>query len=198
MEDMEKLVQELTTRILDKIQAEEVLPRACVRGTDELREKVVQAGFHLVEDSHEADDLLIQDLSLASLLRLSQLVPQPGLEEEIFYRMLAGKSVFVVDWFQELESSMSIPRILAQKIKEAQRLLVSYGLRGGSLNHYLSQSSPQVQDSPANSSKKQLITEKKLRDMNLQDGAIFKLEPGTIVTALARDFLKRHHILLEE
>lgn len=198
MEDMEKLVQELTTRILDKIQAEEALPRACVRGTDELRKKVAQAGFHLVDNSYEADDLLIQDLSLTSLLRLSQLVPQPGLEEEIFYRILEGKSVFVVDWFNELESSSSIPRMLLQKAKEAQRLLVSYGVRGGSLNHYLSQSSPKIQDNPSRSSQKQLITEKKLRDMNLQDGTIFKLEPGTIVTALARDFLKRHHILLEE
>lgn len=198
MKDMETLVQELTTRILDKIQAEESLPRACVRGTDELREKVAQAGFRLVETSHEADDWLIQDLPLASLLRLSQLVPQPGLEEEIFYRMLAGKSVFIVDWFQELESNSSIPRVLAQKIKEAQRLLISYGIRGGSLSHYLSQSSPKGQESTSHSSKKQLITEKKLRDMNLQDGAVFKLEPGTIVTALARDFLKRHHILLEE
>lgn len=198
MEDMEKLVQELTTRILEKIQAGQALPKACVRGTEELREKVAAAGFQLVADSHAADVLLIQDLSLASLLRLSQLLPQPGLEEEIFYRILAGKSVFIVDWFKELESSLSTPRILAQKVKEAQRLLVSYGVRGGSLDHYLGQSSSTVQESPSHSSKKQLITEKKLRDMNLQDGDILKLEPGTIVTALARDFLKRHHILMEE
>ncbi len=198
MEDMEKLVQELTTRILEKIQAEEVLPKACVRGTEELREKVSQAGFQLVADSHEADVLLIQDLSLASLLRLSQLLPQPGLEEEIFYRMLEGRSVFVVDWFQEVESGPSMPRILVQKIKEAQCLLVSYGVQGGSLDHYLSQSSSKSQANPSPSSKKQLITEKKLREMKLQEGDVFRIEPGTIVTALARDFLKRHHILVEE
>ena len=43
-----------------------------------------------------------------------------------------------------------------------------------------------------------LLTEKKLREMGLPENGSFKIEKGMIVTALARDYLKRQKIEIIE
>jgi conserved uncharacterized protein len=43
-----------------------------------------------------------------------------------------------------------------------------------------------------------LLTEKKLIEMNLSDNDSIRLKKGMIVTALAKDYLKRHNINIEE
>ena len=47
-------------------------------------------------------------------------------------------------------------------------------------------------------SKTVLLTEKKLREMGLPENGSFKIEKGMIVTALARDYLKRQKIEIIE
>ena len=43
-----------------------------------------------------------------------------------------------------------------------------------------------------------MLTEKKLIEMNLSDNDSIRLKKGMIVTALAKDYLKRHNINIEE
>ena len=43
-----------------------------------------------------------------------------------------------------------------------------------------------------------LLTEKKLIEMNLSDHDRIRIKKGMIVTALAKDYLKRHNIIIEE
>ena len=43
-----------------------------------------------------------------------------------------------------------------------------------------------------------LLTEKRLREMGLPESGSFKIEKGMIVTALARDYLKRQKIEIIE
>ena len=47
-------------------------------------------------------------------------------------------------------------------------------------------------------SKPVLLTEKRLREMGLPENGSFKIEKGMIVTALARDYLKRQKIEIIE
>ena len=130
--------------------------------------------------------------------------------------LLKGKKVLVLnesfDYHQYKQTSKAL---LFQDLQEQYEKLIRYGVQFYKKEELVSileestestggENNKPVQDVTKNSStpktveKVGLLTEKKLIEMNLSDNDSIRLKKGMIVTALAKDYLKRHNINIEE
>lgn len=213
MENLDKIVDLITDRLMDKLQVESYKSSVFVIGAFDTPDILEREGYQVVKNSSSADIILVESIGFDAMLRIASLCPLTADEAVVIKSLLKGKKVLVLnesfDFHQYKQTSKAL---LFQDLQEQYEKLIRYGVQFYKKEELVSileestggESNKPVQDVIKNSStpktveKVGLLTEKKLIEMNLSDNDSIRLKKGMIVTALAKDYLKRHNINIEE
>ena len=228
MENLDRLVQLITDRLLEKMSDEPLhSPQGLVYVIGETTETtlLLEQGFELTKDISISDIVLVNALSVDSFLRIANLCPTTSDESNLLTALLSGQKVLVslealgLDRYKKTANALLYRNLLKQK-----ETLEKYGVQfyhddqlvsllsnakknGQQHKEYIvtsrdtkavSQEYPKKHEPSSSSGKRLLITESRLKERNLSEGDTFKIEKGMIITALAKDYLKRHHITIIE
>ena len=213
MENLDKIVDLITDRLMDKLQVESYKSSVFVIGAFDTPDILDREGYQVVKNSSSADIILVESIGFDAMLRIASLCPLTADEAVVIKSLLKGKKVLVLnesfDFHQYKQTSKAL---LFQDLQEQYEKLIRYGVQFYKKEELVSileestggENNKPVQDVIKNSStpktveKVGLLTEKKLIEMNLSDNDSIRLKKGMIVTALAKDYLKRHNINIEE
>ena len=213
MENLDKIVDLITDRLMDKLQVESDKSSVFVIGAFDTPDILEREGYQVVKNSSSADIILVESIGFDAMLRIASLCPLTADEAVVIKSLLKGKKVLVLnesfDFHQYKQTSKAL---LFQDLQEQYEKLIRYGVQFYKKEELVSileestggENNKPVQDVIKNSStpktveKVGLLTEKKLIEMNLSDNDSIRLKKGMIVTALAKDYLKRHNINIEE
>lgn len=210
MENIDQLVQFITDRLLVNLEEAKQGSTLYLIGDEELRQSLLVQGYQLQTDGAVADELVIDQLGLDALLRIASLSPIEDIERLVLNRLLNGQRVLISekiinrDHYQQTARPSLYRELMRQKEKLASYGVVFY--QPDQLPHLLSdevkksqvRSTDVAAKRPSSSSlgQNRLITEAKLKAMALAEGDVFQLEKGMIITALAKDYLKRQKVKL--
>ena len=216
MENLDKIVDLITDRLMDKLQVESYKSSVFVIGAFDTPDILEREGYQVVKNSSSADIILVESIGFDAMLRIASLCPLTADEAVVIKSLLKGKKVLVLnesfDFHQYKQTSKAL---LFQDLQEHYEKLIRYGVQFYKKEELVSileestestggENNKPVQEVTKNSStpktveKVGLLTEKKLIEMNLSDNDSIRLKKGMIVTALAKDYLKRHNINIEE
>lgn len=213
MENLDKIVDLITDRLMDKLQVESDKSSVFVIGAFDTPDILDREGYQVVKNSSSADIILVESIGFDAMLRIASLCPLTEDEAVVIKSLLKGKKVLVLnesfDFHQYKQTSKAL---LFQDLQEQYEKLIRYGVQFYKKEELIAileestggENNKPTQDVPKNSStpkiveKVGLLTEKKLIEMNLSDNDSIRLKKGMIVTALAKDYLKRHNIKIEE
>ncbi|MCY7040874.1 ethanolamine utilization protein [Streptococcus sanguinis] len=215
MENLDRLVDLITDRLMEKLKQKPQKPSVYVIGGDKIPDLLEGAGFQVVRDSWAAEIIVVEALDFDAFLRLSSLCPIEAEEAVILKSLLKGKKVLVSDSAFAIQQYKQSSKVhLYQELQGQREKLIRYGLqfyKEGQLlalleSNHAEEPRPaekravteEVSQKAKAPSKTVLLTEKKLREMGLPENGSFKIEKGMIVTALARDYLKRQKIEIIE
>ena len=213
MENLDKIVDLITDRLMDKLQVESDKSSVFVIGAFDTPDILDREGYQVVKNSSSADIILVESIGFDAILRIASLCPLTADEAVVIKSLLKGKKVLVLnesfDFHQYKQTSKAL---LFQDLQEQYEKLIRYGVQFYKKEELIAileestsgENNKPAYDVPKNSStpktveKVGLLTEKKLIEMNLSDNDSIRLKKGMIVTALAKDYLKRHNINIEE
>lgn len=213
MENLDKIVDLITDRLMDKLQVESYKSSVFVIGGFDTPDILDREGYQVVKNSSSADIILVESIGFDAMLRIASLCPLTADEAVVIKSLLKGKKVLVLnesfDFHQYKQTSKAL---LFQDLQEQYEKLIRYGVQFYKKEELVSileestggENNKPVQDvtttfsTPKTVEKVGLLTEKKLIEMNLSDNDSIRLKKGMIVTALAKDYLKRHNINIEE
>lgn len=213
MENLDKIVDLITDRLMDKLQVESDKSSVFVIGAFDTPDILDREGYQVVKNSSSADIILVESIGFDAILRIASLCPLTADEAVVIKSLLKGKKVLVLnesfDFHQYKQTSKAL---LFQDLQEQYEKLIRYGVQFYKKEELIAileestsgENNKPAHDVPKNSStpkmveKVGLLTEKKLIEMNLSDNDSIRLKKGMIVTALAKDYLKRHNINIEE
>ena len=213
MENLDKIVDLITDRLMDKLQVESYKSSVFVIGAFDTPDILDREGYQVVKNSSSADIILVESIGFDAMLRIASLCPLTEEEAVGIKSLLKGKKGLVLnesfDFHQFKQTSKAL---LFQDLHAQYEKLIRYGVQFYKKEELVSileestggENNKPVQDVIKNSStpktveKVGLLTEKKLIEMNLSDNDSIRLKKGMIVTALAKDYLKRHNINIEE
>ena len=215
MENLDHLVDLITDRLMEKLKQKPQKPSVYVIGGDKIPDLLEREGFQVVKDSCTAEIVVVESLGFDAFLRLSSLCPLAVEEAVILKSLLKGKKVLVSDSAFAIQQYKQSSKVhLYQELQGQREKLIRYGLqfyKEGQLLALLENDqaeeprlevkravTEEVSPKTKTPSKTVLLTEKKLREMGLPENGSFKIEKGMIVTALARDYLKRQKIEIIE
>lgn len=209
MENIDKLVQLITDRLLENLQHKPNEAAVFLVGKDSTAKFLASHGYHVAHSHTSADLVVVDDLALDAFLRIASLCPANAKESSVLTSLLEGKKVLIsleafnLEQYKRSAKSMLYRELLGQKTKlekygavfyRENQLLSLLEAKEVAKEAVVKHPAAQVSSSP----KSKLITEAKLRAMQLSEGDTFSLEKGMIVTALAKDYLKRHKIRIVE
>lgn len=221
MENLDQLVQMITDRLLENFQNKPVEKTVLLVGKESTAEQLKEAGYNVVTDvtSILVDAIVIDHLSVDSFLRVASLCPTTDVETTILNNLLEGKKVYALSSLFDVERYKKLAtQTLYRELLQQKNKLEKYGLKFFNSENLLNilgtvESKSKVIDkvfdatthkeivpkraSSNNAPKTKLITESKLKEMGLSEGDVFVVEKGMIVTALAKDYLKRHKITMQ-
>lgn len=209
MENLDKLVQLITDRLLENLQQSPDLNRTSVYviGKSATTELLRNHGYQVL-DRHEAADFVVVDcLHLDSFLRVASLAPANEVESNLLTSLLEGKKVLVaLETFDIEQYKHSAKSLLYRELMQQKSKLEKYGAQfytEGNLLALLGHAQKMAEEVSVRpqkqvEAKSRLITEGKLRELGLTEGDVFKIEKDMIVTALAKDYLKRQKIRIEK
>ncbi|MBS4750690.1 ethanolamine utilization protein [Granulicatella sp. zg-ZJ] len=209
MENLDKLVQLITDRLLENLQNEPEKESILLIGKDSTRLALEKAGYDLVDCNSDVVDLVVvDDLSLDAFLRVASLCPTSEKESALLKHLLNGKKAFVskeafnVENYKGSASSLLYRQLVQQKEK-LEKYGVTFYQDENLLNCLSKTDNRQVvretvtkRSETSGNTKTKLITEKRFKELGLTEGDVFHIEKGMIVTALAKDYAKRHKIIL--
>ena len=213
MENLDKIVDLITDRLMDKLQVESDKSSVFVIGAFDTPDILDREGYQVVKNSSSADIILVESIGFDAMLRIASLCPLTADEAVVIKSLLKGKKVLVLnesfDFHQFKQTSKAL---LFQDLQEQYEKLIRYGVQfykkeelvsileesTGGENNKPAHDVPKNSSTPKTVEKVGLLTEKKLIEMNLSDNDSIRLKKGMIVTALAKDYLKRHNINIEE
>ena len=213
MENLDKIVDLITDRLMDKLQVESDKSSVFVIGAFDTPDILDREGYQVVKNSSSADIILVESIGFDAILRIASLCPLTADEAVVIKSLLKGKKVLVLnesfDFHQYKQTSKAL---LFQDLQEQYEKLIRFGVQFYKKEELIAileestsgENNKPAHDVPKNSStpktveKVGLLTEKKLIEMNLSDNDSIRLKKGMIVTALAKDYLKRHNINIEE
>ncbi|MBP2621321.1 ethanolamine utilization protein [Streptococcus panodentis] len=206
MENIDKLVQLITDRLLENLQQASQAKRIYLLGQESTASLLLSEGYQLTQDAEEADCLLAENLSLDAYLRIASLCPINEAETLLLSALLAGKEVLApLESFRVNQYKQSAKALLYRELQQQKAKLERYGLCFYEKDRLLAVLAPSQEKQQAAASacsgpaaKTRLITEGRLKEMGLRQGDEFRMDKGMIVTALARDYLKRHKIRIIE
>ena len=213
MENLDKIVDLITDRLMDKLQVESDKSSVFVIGAFDTPDILDREGYQVVKNSSSADIILVESIGFDAILRIASLCPLTADEAVVIKSLLKGKKVLVLnesfDFHQYKQTSKAL---LFQDLQEQYEKLIRYGVQfykkeeliaileesTSGENNKPAHDVPKKSSTPKTVEKVGLLTEKKLIEMNLSDNDSIRLKKGMIVTALAKDYLKRHNINIEE
>lgn len=213
MENLDKIVDLITDRLMDKLQVESYKSSVFVIGAFDTPDILDREGYQVVKNSSSADIILVESIGFDAMLRIASLCPLTEDEAVVIKSLLKGKKVLVLnELFDFHQFKQTSKALLFQDLQEQYEKLIRYGVQFYKKEELVSileestggENNKSVQEVSKNSStpktveKVGLLTEKKLIEMNLSDNDSIRLKKGMIVTALAKDYLKRHNINIEE
>ena len=213
MENLDKIVDLITDRLMDKLQVESYKSSVFVIGAFDTPDILDREGYQVVKNSSSADIILVESIGFDAMLRIASLCPLTEDEAVVIKSLLKGKKVLVLnELFDFHQFKQTSKALLFQDLQEQYEKLIRYGVQFYKKEELVSileestggENNKPVQEVSKNSSipktveKVGLLTEKKLIEMNLSDNDSIRLKKGMIVTALAKDYLKRHNINIEE
>ena len=213
MENLDKIVDLITDRLMDKLQVESDKSSVFVIGAFDTPDILDREGYQVVKNSSSADIILVESIGFDAMLRIASLCPLTEDEAVVIKSLLKGKKVLVLnELFDFHQFKQTSKALLFQDLQEQYEKLIRYGVQFYKKEELVSileestggENNKPVQEVSKNSSipktveKVGLLTEKKLIEMNLSDNDSIRLKKGMIVTALAKDYLKRHNINIEE
>lgn len=209
MENVDKLVQLITDRLLENMQhAPTNKSVLLIGGTKQTADLFEQAGYALVEELQLTTEyIVVESVQIDSLLRVAALCPTTEQESALVKGLLQGKAVYVLNSTVQLETyrKTATPLLFKELLNQKQKL-EKYGVTFCDQVDFIAQkcsATVEVEQIVKSNQvvkadkKSKLITEAKLRDLNLSQGDVFVATKGTIVTSLAKDYLKRHKITLQ-
>ena len=213
MENLDKIVDLITDRLMDKLQVESYKSSVFVIGAFDTPDILDREGYQVVKNSSSADIILVESIGFDAMMRIASLCPLTEDEAVVIKSLLKGKKVLVLnELFDFHQFKQTSKALLFQDLQEQYEKLIRYGVQFYKKEELVSileestggKNNKPVQEVSKNSStpktveKVGLLTEKKLIEMNLSDNDSIRLKKGMIVTALAKDYLKRHNINIEE
>lgn len=197
MDNVEILVQKITDIIIERMQKEGPRRRVAFLGKEypSIRTYYEKRGYEIasVKDKFDADIVIVTELSIINMNRIALGLPQTEDEVIIFQRLFDKKDVIFLEEGMELQICQHvISRALLQFLENQKNQLVKYGASILPLKNFekINETIKEVKDVIHKSDKKELITIKKVKKLNLQAGDIFETNKNSIVTALARDYMR--------
>ena len=198
MDNVEILVQKITDIIIQRLQKEESRGTVTFLGKEYLsiRTYYEKRGYEIVsvKDKFNTDIVIVTELSILNMNRIAQGLPQTEDEVTIWERLLNKKDVIFLEDGMEIQASQHVvPRALLQVLVNYKNQLVRYGASIFPLKNFEERDqtiNKEVKDVIHKSDKKELLTIAKVRKLNLQAGDIFEADKNTIITALARDYMR--------
>ena len=96
MENLDKIVDLITDRLMDKIQVETHKASVFVIGAFDIPEIVTKEGYQVVKQSSSADIILVESIGFDAMMRIASLCPLNADEAVVIKSLLKGKKVLVV------------------------------------------------------------------------------------------------------
>lgn len=195
MTQVEALIQAVTDRLLEKLTVENTgkeSEKVYVFGSENLKRQIQSFGFEVVEDAQHGKALVVETLTDAAVFRLANLCPLTTLEEWILQALQLGKAVFVLGPMPSVQNSS---KALRDDIRKLNQKISSFGLRFTNLEglkEFLQQKEVTPRDG-----KRTLLTEEKAQTLGLLPGDHLDAK-NWLITPLARDFLRRNRIRIDE
>lgn len=195
MTQIEDLIQAVTDRLLEKLTVENITTeteKIYVFGSENLKSQIQSFGFEVVEDAQQGKILVIESLADASIFRLANLCPLTTLEEWVLQALQQGKAVYVLG---QAPSAHSSSKALREGVGSLTQKVASYGLRFTNLvglKDFLQQ-----KEVTPKTGKRTLLTEEKAQALGLLPGDHLNAK-NWLITPLARDFLRRNRIKIDE
>lgn len=217
MEQIDQLVQIITDRVLGSLQTrpDKTSASVYVMGKNPTIQLLLSNGFCLTADHEVADCLVFEELTLDALLRVASLCPTNEAESLLLSSLLIGRKVLVSETsFNTAQYKHQIKSLLYRDMLLKKAQLEAYGVTFYQNDELLTrlkmmtkvvppdqveQEAPSLgKEKLVSQNRSKLITETRLKSLGLSEGDVLKIEKGTIVTALARDYIKRHRIIVEK
>lgn len=195
MTQVEALIQAVTDRLLEKLTVENTgkeSEKVYVFGSENLKRQIQSFGFEVVEDAQHGKALVVETLTDAAVFRLANLCPLTTLEEWILQALQQGKAVFILGAMPSVQNSS---KALRDDIGKLTQKVSSFGLRFTNLEG-LKEFLQQKEVTPRNG-KRTLLTEEKAQTLGLLPGDHLDAKKW-LITPLARDFLRRNRIRIDE
>lgn len=195
MTQIEDLIQAVTDRLLEKLTVETASKeseKVYVFGSEDCKRQIQNLGFEVVEDAQQGKVLVIESLADAAVFRLANLCPLTTLEEWILQALQQGKAVFVLGAMPTVQGST---KALRTSIGNANQTVCSFGLRFTDVEG-LKEFLQRKEVTPKNG-KRRLLTEEKAQSLGLLPGDHLDAK-NWLITPLARDFLRRNRIRIDE
>lgn len=195
MTQIEDLIQAVTDRLLEKLTVENITTeteKIYVFGSENLKSQIQSFGFEVVEDAQQGKILVIESLADAAIFRLANLCPLTTLEEWVLQALQQGKAVYVLG---QAPSAHSSSKALREGVGSLTQKVASYGLRFTNLvglKDFLQQ-----KEVTPKTGKRTLLTEEKAQALGLLPGDHLNAK-NWLITPLARDFLRRNRIKIDE
>ncbi|QUH18473.1 hypothetical protein [Alkaliphilus sp. B6464] len=198
MDNIEVLVQKITDIVIQRLQKEEPRKTVVFLGKEysSIRTYYEKRGYEIVsvKDKSDTDIVIVTELSILNMNRIALGLPQTEDEVIIWERLLNKKEAIFLEEGMELQASRHVaPRALLQVLENHKNQLVRYGASILPLKNFekINETiNKEVKDVIHKSDKKELLTIAKVRKLNLQAGDIFEADKNTIITALARDYMR--------
>lgn len=197
MDNIEIFVQKITDILIERLQKEDPRKTVAFLGKEysSIRTYYEKKGYQIVSFQEKMDTnmVIVTELPIVNMNRIALGLPQGEDEVIIFQRLLNQKKVIVLEEGMELHTSRQVaPSALLQVLENHKNQLVKYGASILPLKNFekSNETIHDVKDEVHKSGKKELLTVAKVRKLNLQSGDIFKADPNTIITALARDYMR--------
>lgn len=132
-----------------------------------------------------ADAILVADLSVSLLSQVALFSPQSNEASCLLSFFKEKKPVFIVkDSLSYANEVEKLPYLMGKVIKDYEATLESFGAKF--VECYKQE----------NNEKREVLTYDKLGKLGLEIGSKFEVSEGTIVTSLAKDYLREKQITL--
>lgn len=190
MMDIEALVTYITDKIMLQLANESESnhsKKLYILGetTNQIEEFVSKNEYVISTDKQTADAILVADLSVSLLSQVALFSPQSNEASCLLSFFKEKKPVFIVkDSLSYTSEVEKLPYLMGKVIKDYESTLESFG--GVFVECYKQE----------NNEKRQVLTYDKLGKLGLEIGSEFEVSEGTIVTSLAKDYLREKQITL--
>lgn len=130
MENLDKIVDLITDRLMDKLQVESYKSSVFVIGAFDTPDILDREGYQVVKNSSSADIILVESIGFDAMLRIASLCPLTEEEAVVIKSLLKGKKVLVLnesfDFHQFKQTSKAL---LFQDLQEQYEKLIRYGVQ---------------------------------------------------------------------